>query len=220
MTTLQKLRILFAISIVLLIIFRIIIPGYQEIKREGKITDKDIQEYRNNSTIVKIPNYERLPQDERTEIYFDGTPFVKKGGRKEFTIIKDISKGKFFKIELYHPQSLMTIRPNRDNLWLKVNNDELKSKRGTLNEPFIALRYGLGTDENNYVPQAEYDYNVKEYLTYRNYTPPSKDFIYYLTMIWTFVTIAGFSITTGLSIRKERAEKQAAESAVIKDLEK
>lgn len=220
MTTLQKLRILFAVSIVLLIIFRIIIPGYQEIKREGKITDKDIQEYRNNSTIVKIPNYERLPQDERTEVYFDGTPFVKKNGRKRIALIKDLSTGKILKVELYHPQSIITINPNHKDFWLKVNNEELKSKQGTLNEPIIALRYGLDPDENNFVPQEEYDYSVREYLTYRNYTPPSKDFIYYLTMAWVFITIAGFSITTGLSIRKERAEKQAAESAVIKDLEK
>lgn len=220
MTTLNKLRILFAISIVLLMIFRIIIPGYQEVKREGEITDKDVQEYKNNSEIVKITNYERLSQDERTEVYFDGTPFVKKNGRKEFSIIKDVSTGKFFKIELYHPQSVITIRPNRDDLWIKVNNEELKSKKGTLDEPIIALRYGLGTDENNFVPQAEYDYNVKEYLTYKNYTPPSKDFVYYLTMAWVFITIAGFSITTGLSVRKERTEKQAAESAVMKDSNK
>ncbi|SDJ91823.1 hypothetical protein SAMN05421542_4668 [Chryseobacterium jejuense] len=31
--------------------------------------------------IVKIPNYERLPQDGRDEVYFDGAPFVKKSGR-------------------------------------------------------------------------------------------------------------------------------------------
>ena len=218
MTTLNKLRILFAISIILLIIFRIIIPGYHEIKREEKITDKDIQEYMNNSTIVKIPNYERLPQDERTEVYFDGTPFVKKNGVKRMALIKDLSTDKIFKVELYHPQSIITITPNHEDFWLKVNNDELKRKKGTLNEPIIALRYGLDTDENNFVPQEKYNYNVKEYLTYKDYIPPSKDFVYYLTMAWVFITIAGFSITTGLSVRKERAEKQAAESAVMKDL--
>lgn len=217
MITLNKLQIFFAINLILIIVFKIIIPGYQEIKREGRVTDEDIQEYKNDSKIVKLLNYERLQKDERREVYFDGTPFVKKNGRKETTFIKDQVTGKIFKLELYHPQGIINIRKNRDNFWLKVNNNELTSKKGTLSDPIIALRYGLGTDENNFVPQEEYDYNVKEYLTYKNYTPSAKDIIYYLNMIWVFVTIAGFSITTGMSIKKERAEKQKNESSVVKD---
>ena len=215
---LYRLRILFAISIIILIIFRIIIPGYQEIKREEKIIDKNIQEYKNNSTIVKIPNYERVPQDERTEVYFDGIPFVKKYSTKETTLIKDKVTGKIYKLELYHPQSFIDIGKNDENLWVTVNQNELKNKKGNLNDPIIALQYGFGENKNCFVSQEKYDYSIREYLIYKNYTPPIEGFMYYLNMAWVFITIAGFSITTGLSVRKERAEKQAAESAVMKDL--
>ena len=217
MTILSKLRILFGISIILLIIFRIIIPGYQELKREKKVTNNDVQKYKDHSTIIKLSNYEKLLKEDSTEVYFDGTPFVKKYSTKESTLIKDKITSKIYKLELYHPQSFIDIGKNDENLWVTVNRDEIKNKKGNLSDPIIALQYGFGENKNSFVSQEKYDYSVREYLIYKNYNPPIEDFIYYLNMAWVFITIAGFSITTGLSVRKERAEKQAAESAVMKD---
>lgn len=215
MTILSKMRLFFAINILLLIIFRIVIPGYKEIKRQKEVTANTINKYKNNSTIIKVPNYEKLLKEDKNEIYFDGTPFVKKYSTKEISLIKDKTAGKIYKLELYYPQSFIDIGKNDESFWLAVNNNELKNKKGTANDPIIVLQYGFGPIKNSYIPQEKYDYSIKEYLTYKDYTVPSKDLIYYLNMIWVFVTIAGFSITTGMSIRKDRAEKKEAESSVM-----
>lgn len=212
MITLERLRIFFLISVVLIGVFRVYIPGRQEFNRQEKITTSMVSEYKDNSTFVDLPNFEKLKVEERMETYYDGTPFVRKQATRSFSFIREITTGLIYKIESYRYPGIISIGRNEDNVWVKVNRKEQKSKKGTMGDPIIALQYGFGTYNNPDVPPEDYDYNIREYLTYKDYTPPAHDLFYYLNMIWNFGTLFGLSITTGMSIRRERAEKQKAQA--------
>lgn len=60
MVLMNKFRIFFAINLVLVIIFKIILPGYKELRREKQVTKNDINKYKSNSTLITLKNYERL----------------------------------------------------------------------------------------------------------------------------------------------------------------
>ncbi|WP_407402928.1 hypothetical protein [Chryseobacterium sp.] len=208
MHLLNKLRVFFAVNLVLIIIFRIIIPGYKEIEREKKINQEIVRQYINNSVTIRVSNYKIISTEDDSEFYFDGTPFVKKAAYKSYNYIQGDDQ-KIYKIELYHPQSIIILNNKvRKDTYLSINKNEL-NKKGSMEDPIIALRYSVDGFMNNNVPQEEYFYNVKEYLTYKDYKPlTSADPWYYIIMVWVFVTIAGFSTTTGILIKKGYINKQ------------
>lgn len=75
----------------------------------------------------------------KNEVYFDGTPFIKKYSTKKIGYIKDLENQKNYKIELYSPQSiLMTdIAENNDKILLLVNKDEFKKKGILIRLPIL-----------------------------------------------------------------------------------
>lgn len=209
MTKLERLRIFFLISVVVSGIFKIYIPGRQEFKRQEKITDSIVADYKVNSFIVDIPNFEKLSSDGwAIETYFDGTPLVRKSAQRTFVFIRDRTTGLIYKVESYFSPWIIGIAQADTNLWLKINSVDRKMIKGTLEQPIVVLQYGFGSHDDPSVSSEDYTYSVREYLTYKDYTPPPQDVFYYLNMIWAFVNLFGFALTTGLSIRRERAEKE------------
>jgi len=83
-------------------------------------------------------------------------------------------------------------------------------KKGTIEEPIIALRYSIGREDyNNFVAQYKYVFNIKEYLTYKNYEPFTAAHPgYYWVMAWVFISIAGFSWSTGTLIKRGYITKE------------
>ncbi|WP_407402926.1 hypothetical protein [Chryseobacterium sp.] len=208
MKILNYLRYFFAVNLILIIITRIIIPGYKEIKREKKISDVDIKNYIKDSEIIKLVNFKKINYSVIPVEYFDGTPFVKKVGYKRIAYLTSDDQ-KIYKIELYHPQSILILNNNvRKDTYLSINKNEL-NKKGSMEDPIVALRYSVDGFMNNNVSDEKYNYNVKEYLTYKDYKPfTSADPWYYIIMVWVFVTIAGFSTTTGILIKKGYINKE------------
>ncbi len=187
----------------------VLIPGISEYNRQNKVKEKDILDYKKNSSILILDEYDNLTKSSTREKYFEGAAYLKQGAKKRIAFIRDLKSNKIFKIELFHPQSLMMIRFGKgDKLKVVVNSDELK-KKGTIEDPIIALRYTIDGDMNNNVSDEKYNYNVKEYLTYKDYKPINEaSFLFILKMFWVIVTIIGFSTTTGILIKKGYINKQ------------
>ncbi len=81
--TVNEVRIFFFISLLLVIVFRLIIPGISEVKRQNKISEKNVSDYNLNSETVTIPQYRILGEKNKSVEYTDGVPLVKKVGRKD-----------------------------------------------------------------------------------------------------------------------------------------
>lgn len=202
MLVLNKIRIVLACSLFLVFIFRIIIPGYKEIQRQKKVSDQDIINYMDTSSIITLDNYDIIDLRTRIEKYFDGTPFIKKGGYKTISTIKDNITGKIYKIEVYRSNAIIGLNNNhKETLTLSINNHF--SGIGTTNDPIIALRYTTSSDFSDYVNDKDYLNNIREYLTYKNYTPPETGtFSYYLILAWILISIFGFATITGVLNKK------------------
>jgi len=193
--SINRIRIFFAVNMVLIIIFFVIIPGIKETGRQGKVTEQDIKTYIKNSQTVKLTSYEIIGKNRNREKYFDDAPLVRKPSKKNYTVIKDKKTKKIYKVELYHRQSIMPSKRREESIIsLRVNREEL-NKSGTMEQPIIALRYASGLEDyDNHVLELEYLYNVREYLTYKDHVPiPNDSPLYYIPMIWAAIVIAGFS---------------------------
>lgn len=69
------------------------------------------------------------------------------------------------------------------------------------------MRYTIGDDMTNNVANEKYNFNVKEYLTYKNYkATPMSDPFYIIKMIWMAITLIGFSYTTGTFLKNKKNE--------------
>lgn len=205
---LNKFRIFFAVSLFILIIFRIVIPGYKELKRERKVTEKDVHDYVMNSVIINISNYEIYNQS--SEVYMDGAPFIKHHSIKNVVYIKDLDTQKIYKLELFHRQSLYLYSDGQKaTLSLVVNEKEINKGEGS-NRPVIALRYTFADKAiDNYVLDNQYIFSVSEYLIYKNYIPLTSNHLsYYLVLFWTVITIGGFVTTTAILTKKGYMNEQ------------